>query len=333
MKRLFLIFLILSVYKSDAKIVKFSVDMTGQSINSAGVHISGDFQISAGYAANWDSEATPMTKEGNTDIYSVVVNIPAFKKYEYKFVNGDQFYNVEFVPEKSRVGYDFIDNRWIYIDSLNNDTLNLPAIIFAGNAPAGKLLLRFKVNLKNQTTIDNKGIHVAGDFNNWQYNDLFMWSFDGLVYEKIIFLDTAEYEYRYLNGDLQSKTETVNGNCTNINGNRIVNITSDTVLETVCFEKCIDCIESEVLNIKLNGNINIYPNPANDFFTIDLNTINKQCNISIYDISGKRVFETKDYTEKTIKINTNKMKRGLYIVKISNNAEFNYSINLFLENK
>lgn len=333
MKRISAIFLLIPVLMANAKIVKFSVNMTGQTINPSGVHVSGDFQEAAGYAANWNSEATSMTKEGNTEIYSVVVNIPAFKKYEFKFVNGDQFYEVEFVPEKSRVGFDFIDNRWIYIDSLNNDTTKLPVLLFAGNAPAGKLLLRFKVNLKKQSTIDSKGIHVAGSFNNWQYNNSYMWTFDGKTYEFMAYLDTAEFEYRFLNGDLQSKMETVNGNCVNLNGNRKITLKSDTVLDIVCFNACIDCISDNISKLLNTEKIKVFPNPANEYFMIDLGNANKSCNISIFDFTGKKVFELENINENTFKIDTQNLHQGVYLVKIKNSSDINSSIVLFLENK
>jgi len=90
MKKTFLILaLILSFSIVNAKKVKFSVDMTGQTISSYGVHVSGDFQTLAGYSGgDWASNTTLMAQEADTNIYSIVVDIPAFKKYEYKFLNG-----------------------------------------------------------------------------------------------------------------------------------------------------------------------------------------------------------------------------------------------------
>lgn len=90
-----------------------------------------------------------MVRECSTAIYSIVVDVPAFHKYEYKFVNGDLFYGTEFVPLESRVGYEFNDNRWIYVDSLDNSVTDIGAIVFSGNAPAGQKLVRFLVDAKN----------------------------------------------------------------------------------------------------------------------------------------------------------------------------------------
>ena len=106
-----------------AKKVKFAVDLTGQPISPNGVHITGDFQEIAGFpGGDWTSDGTPLTQEGTSSIYSIIIDLPAFRKYEYKFVNGDKFYEAEFIPIASRVGYDFNDNRWIYVDSTSADT-------------------------------------------------------------------------------------------------------------------------------------------------------------------------------------------------------------------
>ena len=57
--------------------------MAHQVVNTTGVHIVGDFQTLAGFAGgDWISSSTPMTQEGTSTIYSIVVDIPAFQKYE-----------------------------------------------------------------------------------------------------------------------------------------------------------------------------------------------------------------------------------------------------------
>ncbi|MBL0105706.1 MAG: hypothetical protein IPP51_19130 [Bacteroidetes bacterium] len=109
--------------QASAKKVKFAVDMTGIVINVTGMHISGDFQTEIGLQNDWVSDSTSLYQESaDTNIYSIVVDLPAFRLYEYKFLNGDQFYEAEFVPIESRVGYNFDDNRWLYVDSLGDDT-------------------------------------------------------------------------------------------------------------------------------------------------------------------------------------------------------------------
>ena len=185
----------------NAKKVKFSVNMTGQTISVYGVHVSGDFQTLAGFAGgDWASNTTLMTQETtDTNIYSIIVDIPAFKKYEYKFLNGDQWYEVEFVPVESRVGYNFNDSRWIFIDSLANDTTNIGAIMFSGNAPSGYTLLRFVVDMQSQTSINTNGIHVAGNFQGWNPILTRLCNLDttSKYYEVISYVHTGNYEYKF----------------------------------------------------------------------------------------------------------------------------------------
>src|SRR5689334_19803480 len=171
-----------------AKKVKFSVDLDTVTANVTGVHVMGDFQGVAGFpGGDWLPNTTPLTQEASSTIYSTVVDIPAFTKYEYKFVNGDQGYEAEFVPLPSRVGYNFNDNRWLWVDSLANDTTDIGAILFAGNAPVNLTLLRFKVDM-SEALVDPAGVHVAGDFQGWDPSKIMLYSFGSGVYEIIAYL-------------------------------------------------------------------------------------------------------------------------------------------------
>ncbi len=313
MKKVLLMILLLSTVFTHAKKVKFSVDMTGQTISPNGVHVSGDFQDEAGYGPDWNSDTTELIKETGSDIYSVVVNIPAFRKYEYKFVNGDKFYEVEFVPEKSRIGFDFNDNRWIYVDSLNVEITILPKLLFGGNAPGGQKMIRFKLDLSAQTINKNNGIHVAGNFNNWKPSMRIMVSFSNDVYESLEFVDSINIEYIFINGFIY---EQVPAACSNLNKNRFLVISSDTVLSEVCFSKCEDCLKS---GIKFNSNkimASLIPNPGNGNPVLFFNNGSEYYTVSIKDYLGQEVFSFKNAV-KELPINTGNWKKGLYFIDIS----------------
>ena len=188
MKKVFIVaILMLLSLVSNAKKVKFSVNMSAQLVNTTGVHVAGDFQTIAGFAGgDWNSATTTLTPEvSNPSIYSIVLDIPAFAKYEYKYVNGDQFYEAEFVPQESRVGYNFNDNRWLYIDSLANDTTDIGALLFAGNAPEGKILVRYLVDMQLQSLVNGSGVHIAGDFQGWDAAKNILYSFGSNIFEVI----------------------------------------------------------------------------------------------------------------------------------------------------
>lgn len=65
-----------------------AVNMSDESISPEGVHVMGDFQAAAGYPADWDSGATPMTDQNADGTFEVILSVPP-GSYRYVFVNGD----------------------------------------------------------------------------------------------------------------------------------------------------------------------------------------------------------------------------------------------------
>ncbi len=312
-KLLSLILLITFSIAVQAKKVKFAVDMDTFAISPNGVHVTGDFQALAGYpGGDWTSNETVCAQEGATTIYSVVVDIPAFAKYEYKFVNGDQFYEVEFVPIESRVGYDFNDNRWIWVDSLGNDTTFVGAIKFAANAPSGLNLVRFFVNLTNEAVISTLP-HLYGNFQNWNPLSTSLYSFGDSVYEIIAYMPSGNYEYKFINGSSISLAETVPFSC-NVNGSRGVAVSKDTVLDIFCFATCNSCNPLAVVNTSAKSKVKIYPNPMQNMLTIQLPDENKAYTIMITDIAGR---EIQSYTATSkLMLQNISIDKGMYLVKI-----------------
>lgn len=247
----------------------FQVDMTGITVNVTGIHITGDFQVAAGFGGNnFDCNVMTMVPNVNdTNLYQLLVDIPAFQKYEYLFVNGDQCYEVEFVPVEARANYNFSDNRWIFIDSLANDTTYLPPVQFGQNSPAGYTLVRFKINMQNIVSIAPEGVHVAGNYQSWLPNQNRMYSFANNVYEIINYVDTGLYDFRYFNGNTFATAENVPAACSN-NGDRYIHVTKDTVLDILCFSSCTLCWPNSISSIEPNLSVPVYPNPTEGIFEI-----------------------------------------------------------------
>jgi hypothetical protein len=242
-----------------AKKVKFQVDMTGKTISPNGVHIAGNFQKAAGASDNWKPNETAMTNGGSGNIYSVVVDIPAMAVYEFKIINDNNWGpGEESIPAISKVesaangGQN--GNRWAYIDSLKNDTTILPAILFGGEAPAGKIALRFAVDLQKETAVSANGVYIAGDFQgsngasgNWKPNETRMVNLFGSnkVYEYIAYVDTtAGVEWKYLNGNDWPFNESVPSSCQKGGGNQnrfFQAASASTALAKVCFGSCTAC--------------------------------------------------------------------------------------------
>jgi len=301
-----------------AKKVKFEVDMTDQTISTYGVHVSGDFQAIAGYpGGDWQPGTTELINEPGTQIYSVIVDIPAFAKYEFKFLNGDQWYDSEFVPWESRVGYNFNDNRWIFVDSIANDTSTTMPIMYAGNAPFGLKLLRFKVDLHKEASIDPVGVHVAGTFQGWNPMTYRLYGFDTTIYDFMAFVEPGYYEYKYYNGNTIAEAEVVPFECS-VNSNRWVNVVNDTILDAVCFSECSFCVITEINEIITTSKPEIYPNPSYGFVTIKFSDGAQFHDVFILDLSGRIKQEFKKFPSTELFIESKNLPAGIYVVRSEN---------------
>lgn len=66
----------------------------------------------------------------------------------------------------------------------------------------------------------------------------------------------------------------------------------------------------------IDYDINIYPNPANSYFTVDLiNDLPK--NIQLYDLKGTIVFQKMNCTQQMLTINTDEYKPGIYFLRVT----------------
>ena len=332
MKRLLLALSFISaVTSASAKKVKFAVDMTGQTISAFGVHVTGDFQEAAGYPLNWDPGVTTLTQEGSTDIYSVIVNIPAFTKYEYRFVNGDQTYESEFVPDESRVGYNFNDNRWMYVDSLANDTSFVGAILFGGNAPAGLSLVRYKVDMNNSLPVSPNGVHVGTSMDAFSPTKVRLYSFGDSIYEIINYFPNNTYAYKYFNGNVSTTTETITGTCS-VFGNRGLTLTKDTAMEMVCFSSCSACAPVSVNELSSKtSTFKAFPNPVKDMFVISSAQGEVIESVTVYNVSGQSVKEILAINNESATLNNLNLSSGLYMVRVTNKNKQTQYLKLIVE--
>jgi Secretion system C-terminal sorting domain len=322
--KLLIALLSLITITASAKKVKLAVNMKGQIINSTGIHVYGDFQTAIGVATNWDATATPLIKEtADTNIYSTVVNLPAFYAYQYKFINGDQSYEIEFVPLVSRVG--FVggvenDNRWLYIDSLANDTTFIGATKFSTNAAEGFIAMRYKVNMFSQTVAAN-GVHVAGSFQNWNPKSSKMYSWVNGIYDVIAY-DTVGVTYNYLfyNGNTTAAAESFTGSCLTA-GKRRATINGDTILPTVCYETCTVCEPLTSMNIIDEESFSVYPNPCKDKLIVNGYSLIGNT-IQVVDVIGRKIIEQEfKHSSNPQIINASNLSKGIYFLIIKNEKQ------------
>ena len=249
-----------------AKKVMFQVDMTGKTISANGLHIAGNFQAAAGAGGDWMPAATALTNGGSGNIYSVIVDIPAMTSYEFKFINDNNWGSgEEAIPTISQKGSAINGgsngNRWVFIDSLANDTTILPAILFGGSAPAGLSAVRFAVDLQKEASVSANGVHIAGDIQGWNpaassMANLFT---NNKIYEYIAYLDTNSHQFKYVNGNAWSGAEGVPSNCAT-GGNRTVQTYTDVAVAKVCFSQCVACPTAPIPQFKMTFNVDMLNN-------------------------------------------------------------------------
>lgn len=75
-------------------------------------------------------------------------------------------------------------------------------------------------------------------------------------------------------------------------------------------------------NQDLQG-IDIFPNPATDFVTVQVNENYSSLNVSLTSIEGKVVFQQTNMTEKTLKIDISNFDNGVYFLKVTNGTKSN----------
>lgn len=232
------------------RIVKFSVDMSNETVSSNGVHVAGSFQ-------GWNPSGTTMTDEGN-GIYTVYAEVDADAVIEYKFINNNDWSSgVEGVPAISQKGHsnngESNDNRWFYSGS-GSDTLMLPAYVFGGSAPSGQYAVRFAVDMKNETVSSN-GVHLAGSLQNWDPSKDMMVNLysSNSIYEIIFCLADGNYEYKFVNDNSWNNggAESVPSSCAT-NGNRGLTVSGADVAEKlVCFGSCDACPGTAIPKMKV----------------------------------------------------------------------------------
>ena len=316
MKRIAFIMLIIgmiSINVAEARKVKFAVDMSAETVSSSGVFIAGDFQKVAGFGEDWTATTTLLTREGSSNIYSIVVDIPAPAKYEYTFLNGSQWYFVESIPAESGVGYELDNYRWIYVDSAGSDTLSLGAIKFSGNAPADKYLVRFLVDMQNQTVSPN-GVHVSGSFNNWNTMDIRLYNFADKIFEGIAYIPAGENQYKFYNGNTLIDSETVPSGCAS-NGNRPIPVSADVVKDAVCFAACSSCNSAAVPKVQESQAVKLSPTVSTDFTVLHLTENTDNFSVTITDCTGKKIRTYSGLKGSELVIRRENIPSGMYFVR------------------
>jgi hypothetical protein len=297
--------------------VTFRVDMSEVTAIDSVVSVVGDFQAAAGYVADWTPGETRMTDPDMDSIYEVVVYIPA-GTYAYKFINGSAWGMDESIPSLCAIN----SNRQLVV---SNDTV-LEATCYGGCGTCTPITLSYSLTFRvdmSQVGVIEDTVSVTGDFQ-YESGVLADWV-PGLsvmtdpdldqIYELTVIIPQGLYYYRFVNGVAWGQDEIIPGPCS-VNSNREVYLTTNTVLDVVCYSGCGPCSGSGISTAENHLDFT-FRNPVNDMLLLEMKTFlmgNKT--IAIYDYKGvcTRRIETSDHS---VEINVADLATGLYVVIVT----------------
>ncbi len=294
--------------------VTFKVDMTGQTVDANGVHIAGSIQ-------GWNPSTTMLTKEGATEIYSVVIQVsPGWQ--EYKFVNGNDW------PFAENPGYPCAGtngNRYMYINDSGVDVV-LEAVPFSGcNASATGFEVIFNVDMSSEGTVPAGDVRLAGSYNGWNSNVFSLPNVNGNIHSGTLRLPTPSnypvtLQYKYVNNGTWESLDTT---CTTVvapDNNRLVtaNNSGDAVGDV--FNACTYALSTEDFTAYSLKTVYNRTERILNFFSDRFNSnISK---IQVLDITGKSIKTIEGNTSiNDMKVDFKNLTNGLYFLRIESVAK------------
>ena len=316
---------------AEAKYVRFAVNMKNSGmLNSNDAYMSSTFQGAIGMGGDLTHGYLHLIQSAaDTNVYYATYNIPAFQMYEYQFELGIAGYASENIPIESQSllnGY-----RWLYVDSLSNDTLKMPAVYYSGNNSATDSMYRFKVNMSNETVSAN-GIHIAGNFQGNNPATTIMYSFGNGIYEYMAWLTPeAAIEYKFYNGNTAAASEIVPSGCAQGESRIIAGVGNAQVLPTVCFSSCTNCTPTGISNGSEVSLHSLAPNPMSSNTTLTFHDNATSHSVSIIDMQGRTVKQFDYILTNSIEINKETMPVSLYFLQVVNDKNERSILKLIIE--
>ena len=104
--------------------------------------------------------------------------------------------------------------------------------------------------------------------------------------------------------------------------NSFCNAANESMLAAQVEEKSIAVTETEAsVVIPVEKSIKVYPNPNNGQFFLEVSNFEARATVSIYNMLGSKVYESKMTNEINHKINLLGIKKGVYFVKVTDQKE------------
>ncbi|MFQ3240291.1 MAG: hypothetical protein ACI9NI_002622 [Olleya marilimosa] len=309
---LIILTILLSIPSFSQVNVTLKVDMTGQTINADGIHVVGTIN-------GWSTNATILTEEGATGIYSVTIPLNE-GWHRYKFLNGntwgtEETANYPCAPSNG--------DRYLYINNSNQDVV-LETVPFNGcNTSGTGFEVTFNVDMASEGTIAAGNVHMAGWLTDWNPSVLSFPNANGNIHSATLRLPTpADYpitfEYKYLSAAGWGNDETPgpDDSCATVSGgNRLITVNTSGENIYDIFNACNYTLSNTEFTIDA---LKIAYSPTDRVVKL----LNKQFDntlsqIEVFEITGKSIKVINNIKEiKDTLIDFKNQSNGLYFVKI-----------------
>jgi hypothetical protein len=188
-------------------------------------------------------------------------------------------------------------------------------------------------------TISANGVHVAGSFQSeagfpgdWDPATTEMTLVSGNVYSVTVAIPDGVYEYKFINGnawgdcDVAQECLVAGDPCgPGNNDNRQLTVSGGDIIESYCYDECVNCDEVGTNNPAFDAAFSIQPNPANTRASIIYN-LQSTSNIAmkITNNVGQLVYQSNlsNVQNGNYNLNLDGFTSGVYFVYLSDGTNF-----------
>ena len=293
--------------------VTFRVDMQNVAEPYTTPEVNGTFN-------NWCGGCAPMSDTNGDDIWELVIALEP-GTYEYKFAYDTWAGQETLVPGSScTITTGAFTNRILTVTAEEI----LPVVCWGSctdcGTSSGPYNIVFSVDMSTVTATYTTP-EVNGTFNNWCGGCAPMTDTNGDdIWELTIPLNAGTYEYKFAYDAWAGSEDLTPGSPCTITldafTNRLLTVSANATLDEVCWGSCEACVVG-VEDVLTSNVIDIFPNPAADHITINLNqSIKLPATLSVINSLGQIVSSQPMLNAAKNEVNIGHLADGVYFIRV-----------------